>query len=106
MRLLVNVTFPIEPFNTLVRNGTAGEIINRCMEEIKPEQVYFSERNGKRGCTMVVDLSDASQIPSVAEPMFLNFNAQCEFSIAMTKEDLMKADLNKWAEKPAEPHLN
>lgn len=106
MRLLVNVTFPIEPFNSLVRNGTAGAVIERCMDEIKPEQLFFGEHNGKRGCTMVVNVKDESEIPRIAEPMFLHFNASCEFRIAMTKEDLMKANLSQYAEKSSEAHLN
>ena len=106
MRLLVNVTCPIEPFNSLVRNGTAGEVIERCMDEIKPEQVYFSEHNGHRGCTMVVNVKNESEIPRIAEPWFLNFNASCEFRIAMTKEDLMKANLSQYAEKTKEAQLN
>ncbi len=27
MRMLIDVNFPLEPFNTLVRNGTAGQKI-------------------------------------------------------------------------------
>ena len=32
MRMLLNVEFPHEPFNTLVRNGTVGQIIGRILE--------------------------------------------------------------------------
>lgn len=48
---------------------------------------------------MVVEVLDASSIPSVAEPWFLNFEANCEFNIAMTADDLMKADLGKLGQK-------
>ena len=47
MRMLVNFDLPLEPFNTLVRNGTVGQKIQQILEDIKPEAVYFSERNGK-----------------------------------------------------------
>ena len=97
---------PLSLLNSLVRNGTAGAVIERCMDEIKPDQVYFAEHNGKRGCTMVVNIKDESEIPRIAEPMFLNFNANCEFRIAMAKEDLMKANLSQYAEKSSEAHLN
>ena len=50
MRMLIDVNFPLEPFNTLVRNGTAGHKIQQILEDIKPEAVYFSERNTDRGC--------------------------------------------------------
>lgn len=99
MKMLVNVTCPVEPFNSMVRNGTAGEIIGRVVDDIRPESIYFTEIDGSRGVVMVVDVPDASAIPSIAEPWFLNFEAECEFRIAMTPDDLMRADLTKLAEK-------
>ena len=41
-----------------------------------------------------MDVADASQIPALAEPWFLSFNADCEFRVAMTPEDLHKAGLD------------
>lgn len=99
MKILVNVTCPVEPFNSMVRNGTAGEIMGRIIDDIKPESIYFTEIDGNRGAVMVVDISGASDIPSIAEPWFLNFEADCEFSIAMSPDDLMKADLPKLGKK-------
>ncbi len=99
MRMLVNVVFPIEPFNSMVRNGTAGEIISRVIDDIKPESIYFSEQDGHRGAIMVVEVPDAAAVPSIAEPWFLNFEANCEFRIAMTPDDLMRANLANLAEK-------
>jgi len=40
---------PLEPFNTRVREGKAGTIMGRILDELKPEAVYFMEQNG-RGC--------------------------------------------------------
>ena len=101
MLMLLHLTFPHEPFNTLVRNGTAGQIIGKILGEIKPESVYFSEQNGQRGAVMAVHVESASQVPSLAEPWFLNFQANCEFRIAMTPADLQQAGLEelgkKWA---------
>jgi len=99
MKMLVNVIFPIEPFNSMVRNGTAGDVIGRVIDDIKPESIYFSEQDGHRGAVMVVDVPNASAIPSIVEPWFLNFEANCEFRIAMTPDDLMRANLTKLAEK-------
>ncbi|MNQ28756.1 hypothetical protein D3C85_420510 [compost metagenome] len=99
MKMLVNVIFPIEPFNSMVRNGSAGEIIGRVIDDIKPESIYFSEQEGNRGAIMIVEVPDAAAIPSIAEPWFLNFEAHCEFRIAMTPDDLMRANLTKLAAK-------
>jgi len=99
MKMLVNITFPIEPFNSMVRNGSAGDILGRVLEDVKPESIFFTELDGHRGAVMTVDVSDASAIPSIVEPWFLSFEANCEFKIAMTPDDLMKADLAKLGEK-------
>jgi hypothetical protein len=95
------VQFPIEPFNTATRNGTVGAKMKQILDELKPEAAYFTERDGRRGGIFVVDVKSASDIPKFAEPLFLSFNAEVEFRIAMTPEDLAHADLNalgkKWA---------
>lgn len=100
MRMLMNVTMPHEPFNTAVRDGSVGETLERILKETKPEMVYFTERNGHRGAILIFDLADPSKIPSAAEPWFLVFNADVEFKIVMTPEDLKKAGLagvgKKW----------
>ena len=66
MRMLVDFSFPLEPFNTLVRNGTVGQKIEQIMNDIKPEAFYFSERGGKRGGILIVDIADPSKIPAIA----------------------------------------
>lgn len=99
MRMLLNVTIPHEPFNTLVREKKAGAIIGRILEELKPEAVYFLEENGTRGAVLVVDVAEPSRIPFFAEPFFLNFNADCRFRIAMSPEDLGRAGLDDLGDK-------
>ena len=99
MRILLTVRIPHEPFNTLVRKGTAGQILNKILEETKPESVYFTEQNGTRGAVMVIKIDNASQIPSFAEPWFLSFNADCEFRTAMRPEDLKEAGLEALGKK-------
>lgn len=99
MRMLMYVKFPIEPFNTAVRKGTVGTTIKRIMDETKPESAYFTDHDGHRGGTLVVQVNDPSDIPRLAEPWFLHFNAQVEFHIAITPEDLGRADLPKLGKK-------
>lgn len=101
MRLLMNVSIPHEPFNTLVKEGKAAGIIQKIIEDLRPESIYFTEQNGCRGAIAVVNIDDPSQIPSFSEPFFLSFNADCEFRVAMAPEDLGKAGLDvlgrKWS---------
>lgn len=99
MKMIVNVAFPIEPFNSMVINGTAGEMMGRIMDDLKPESIYFTELDGNRGAVMVLDVADSSDIPSIAEPWFLLFEALCEFKIAMSPDDLMKANLPELGKK-------
>jgi hypothetical protein len=101
MRVIMLVQFPVEPFNTATRNGTVGAKMKQILDDLKPEAAYFTERDGRRGGIFIVDVQNASDIPRLAEPFFLCFNAEVEFRIAMTPEDLAHADLNalgkKWA---------
>jgi hypothetical protein len=39
-------------------------------------------------------VSNPSRVPVLAEPFFLNFNAECQLRICMSPEDLAKADLD------------
>jgi hypothetical protein len=101
MRILLNAKFPHRPFNDYVKDGTAGAKLNRILEAIKPEAAYFTEQNGQRSALLIVDLPDASRIPALAEPWFLTFEANVEFRIVMTGEDLKRGGLEelgkKWA---------
>ncbi|MBK5418114.1 panthothenate synthetase [Pseudomonas sp. TH31] len=95
MKMLLTVEFPHEPFNTLVRAGKVGEIMERVLESIKPETAYFTEQDGRRGGIFLIDMQDASDIPRFAEPFFLNFQANCKFRIAMSPQDLQKSGLDE-----------
>ncbi len=99
MRIIMHIKFPLEQFNAAVRDGTVGEKLERILAELKHEAVYFTENHGHRGAIMVIDMKDASQIPAFAEPWFLLFNAECEFHVAMTPQDLAKAGLDKLGKK-------
>jgi hypothetical protein len=101
MRMLMIVSIPDEAFNAAIKDGSIGQKMNRILEDVKPETVYFTEKYGRRGAMMVVDIPEASKIPALAEPWFLMFNAGVEFHVAMSPEDLKKAGLEalgkKWA---------
>ena len=101
MRMLLQARMPHEPFNTAVRNGTAGKKLKQIVEETKPEAVYFTEFDGHRTAIMIVDVADPSKVPALAEPWFLSFNADVEFHIVMSPEDLGRSGIDaigkKWA---------
>lgn len=95
MRMLLNVHIPHEPFNAHVRDGTVGEIIRKILDDAKPEQVYFTEQHGTRSAILIVDVAEPSRVPALAEPWFLKFDADCEFRIVMSPDDLGKAGLER-----------
>jgi len=99
--VLLNVILPHEPFNDTVRKGTAGDILNRILENTQPEAAYFTEQNGHRGALMIVHIEKPADVPALAEPWFLNFNADCQFRIVMSPDDLKRSGLDdlgkKWA---------
>jgi hypothetical protein len=80
MRMLMYIQFPLELFNTSVRDGSVGQKIQKILEAIKPEAAYFCEYNGHRGSALAVNLDQASDIPALAEPWFLTFNAMWNFA--------------------------
>jgi hypothetical protein len=100
MRMMMHVQCPIEPFNSMVRNGTAGSKMMKILDDLKPEAAYFGSQGGKRGGILIVDVAKPSDIPRLAEPWFLNFNAEVDFKAVMSPEDLVEADLltlgKKW----------
>ncbi len=99
MRFLVHVSFPPEKFNAAVRDGTAGGKIGRIMDDLKPEAAYFTTEDGCRGGIMVVNVNDASEMPRIAEPFFLLFDARVEFTPTMTPADLQKSGLESLGAK-------
>ncbi len=99
MRFIAHAEFPLEPFNTFIKDGSAGRRLQAVLEDCKPEAVYFVEDNGCRTAILVLDLKDASQLPSFAEPWFLQFNANIKFRAAMTPKDLRKAGLEGLGKK-------
>ena len=101
MRMLLHVTLPHEPFSTYVKDGTAGAKMKRILDELKPEAAYFTDFDGRRSGMLFFHMEHSSQIPSIAEPWFLTFHADCSFRPVMAPEDLGKAGLEalgkKWA---------
>ena len=101
MKIIMNVKVPHHKFNAAVKDGSAGSKLNKILESIKPEAVYFTDQDGCRSAVLIVDLPDPSKIPALAEPWFLTFEADIQIRVVMTPEDLKKAGLDdigkKWS---------
>ncbi|MGH9359928.1 MAG: DUF3303 family protein [Terriglobia bacterium] len=90
MRFLVKISFPVESGNAAIKKDGL-RVIQRILEQQKPEAAYFIADGGKRTGILIVNLTDASEIPGFAEPWFLALNASIEATPAMVPDDLRKA---------------
>ncbi len=101
MRFILKVKIPMDAGNEMVKDPKLGEKIQGILEDIKAEAAYFTEEDGLRTFYVIVQIQDPSEIPNVAEPFFLGFNAPVEFHPAMVAEDLAKAgpSIAKWVKR-------
>ncbi len=91
MRMMLRWTVPVERGNEAIKDGSLARTLESLMEELKPEAAYFWPEAGERGGMMVFDMTDPSQIPQIAEPLFLNVDAAVELAPVMNADDLKKA---------------
>jgi hypothetical protein len=91
MRMLMKVVLNTEKANALVSDGTLAKTMQSILADLKPEAAYFTAVDGRRAGFLFINLQDASQIPSIAEPWFLTFDASIELQPVMIAEDLAKA---------------
>jgi len=92
MRLMLKVSLPIEPRNSMMKAGTFRPIMGRILAAIKAEAAYLTTVDGQRAGIIVVNVDDDDKVPSIAEPLFQAFKASVDISVAMTAEDLQAAD--------------
>ena len=92
MRFLLKAELPVEVGNSIIKDGKLAETFRSILDEQKPEAVYFLASNGKRAAYLFLDMKDVSQIPALAEPWFLAFQASVEIVPVMVPDDLKKAE--------------
>ncbi len=98
MRMMLRWTVPVERGNETIKDGSLARTIESLLQELRPEAAYFWPEDGKRAGMMVFDMAEPSQIPQIAEPLFLNLDAAVEFLPVMNGDDL-KTALEKVAAK-------
>ncbi len=98
MRMMLRWTVPVERGNETIKDGSLARTLETLLQELRPEAAYFWPEDGKRAGMMVFDMADPTQIPQIAEPLFLNLDAAVEFLPVMNADDL-KTALEKVAAK-------
>ena len=86
MRTMMRVTIPGEA--RAIADGSLPATLEAAMERLTPEAAYFITDDGQRTALMFSDMTDGSDIPSIAEPFFTNLSASVEFSPVMNADDL------------------
>lgn len=91
MRMMLKVSLPVDKANAAIKDGSLVPKIQSILAELKPEAAYFTEFDGKRTGLIFFDMKDTSEIPAIAEPWFLAFDAAVEIKAVMNRDDLEKA---------------
>jgi hypothetical protein len=91
MRMMMKVSIPVETGNAAIRTNSLGATIQKILADLKPEAAYFAEDNGERTGFIFFNMEKASDLPAIAEPWFLAFNARLTVRPAMTPQDLEEA---------------
>jgi hypothetical protein len=103
MKYLLRFSFGNEAGNEALKDPQFGAKVKQYLTDVKAEHAFFGAIDGQRGGYIVINIDDASQIPSIAEPLFLWLEADMEFIPVMTPADLEKAGpsigaaVKKWA---------
>ena len=90
MRMLLKVKIPTEQGNRAVRDGSLGKMLEATVGKLKAEAAYFIAEDGLRCALIFFDMKDSAQMPAIAEPLFIGFDANLEFLPAMNADDLRK----------------
>jgi hypothetical protein len=90
MRVMARISIPVEAGNKAIRDGSLPKVMQQFTEQWTPEAAYFTTFDGRRTAFFVFDLPDPSAIPPVAEPFFMELNAEVQFSPVMDPNDLQK----------------
>ena len=90
MRTLLKVTIPVEAGNRAIKNGTLSRLMEGVTARLKPEAAYFYADHGARTMFFVFNMTDASQVPAIVEPLFQGLDAAVLLTPVMNLDDLKK----------------
>ena len=90
MRMMLQATIDTEAGNQTLRTGSMPKVIEQVVEQLKPEAVYFTPKDGQRSMIAVFDMTDSSLLPVISEPLFQTGRAQVTISPCMNLDDLQR----------------
>ncbi len=98
MRFMATFRGPMEEGNAAIKDGSLGQTLEAIINELKPEAAYFGPIEGARGGHLVVNFDEPSQIPAVAEPLFLGLGATIQIYPVFTPDELTTETLQQAAQ--------
>jgi hypothetical protein len=90
MRMMLKIVIPTEIGNQAIKDGSLHKIFETAMNKLKPEAAYFFPEHGLRSAMMIFDMKDASEIPTIAEPLFAGLHARLQLLPVMNADHLKK----------------
>lgn len=104
MRMMLKAVVDTAAGNTIIADGSIGQVIGGLVDRLHPEATYFAGEDGQRACFLVFDMNDAADLPAICEPLFMKGNARITVTPCMNLEDLQKglSQLNGAARAPAD----
>ncbi len=90
MRFLILAKIPTEDGNKMVQDPNFLRKLEKYINKVKAEAIYFFEADGNRVASFIVDIESADQIPVLAEPLFSGMGANVQFHPVMSFDDLKK----------------
>jgi hypothetical protein len=88
--MLMRVQMDATAGNHAIKDGTLPKVFQSTMDHHKPESAFFTTLDGMRTAYFVFDMTDSSQIPSIAEPFFIGLNAKVDFFPVMNADELQR----------------
>jgi hypothetical protein len=88
MRFMLTFRIPPEEGNAAMKDGRFMPAFQSVLDDLQPEAAYFSDIEGARGGYLVINMDDASQIPAIAEPLFLGMGATVQIHPVFTPDDM------------------
>ena len=99
MRFMLTFRVPMDEGNAGIKDGSLGQTLETIIDELNPEAAYFGPIEGARGGYLVVNFDEPSQIPAIAEPLFLGLGATIQISPVFTPEEMPTQALEQAAQK-------
>ena len=90
MRMMLKAVVDTAAGNAMIADGSIGKMIGGLIDKLHPEAAYFAGEDGQRACFLVFDMTDAADLPSICEPLFMGGNARVTVTPCMDLEDMQK----------------